>query len=264
MRVVHHTISIGCPQEVGLEVVSRVDRREGRLVVADFYAELLRMRVIRVGWLKVAESVDTLPHFAFSGDGWSERRRTRWPDPDYPAQVHLDFQAPDLDAVEAQVLELGGAKLAEYTDHRVYADPVGHPICIYEAQTSSGDPKLWRAVFDCANPPVLAPFYEQLMDEWTRIEDSPERIVLKPLAGDLPMLVCQRTDARPPRWGDPDYPFQLHFDFSFDDENAITLARELGAVHIKGEVHADPAGHPFCLGIWRAEIPTSSSYSRTG
>ena len=264
MRVVHHTISVGCPQAVGPDVLRRVDPREGRLVVADFYVELLGMRIIRVGWLKVAKRVDTLPHFAFSGDGWSDRRPPRWPDPDHPAQVHLDFQARDLDAVEARVLELGGSKLADFPDHRVYADPVGHPICMYPGQTSTGEPELWRVVYDCASPQVLARFYEQLVDEWERIEDTPETVVLSPIAGDLPQFVCQRTDARPPRWGDPDCPFQLHFDLSFDDENAIGLARQLGAVHIQGEVHADPAGHPFCLGIWRAEIPTSSSYSRTG
>ena len=262
MRVVHYTISVGCPQEVGPGTLSRVDRREGRLVVADFYAELLGMRIIRVGWLKVAKRVDTLPHFAFSGDGWSDIRPPRWPDPDYPAQVHLDLEVRDLDAVEARVLELGGSKLAHYPDHRVFADPVGHPICLYPAETRTDDPALWRVVFDCDSPQVLASFYEELVDEWERIEDTPDRTVLSPLAGDLPLIVCQRTEARPPKWGDPDYPFQLHIDLSFDDENAIGLARQLGAVHIAGEVHADPAGHPFCLGIWRAEIPTASSYSR--
>jgi len=118
--------------------------------------------------------------------------------------------------------------------------------------------------FDCDDPEVLARFYEQLVDKWERVEDTPDRIILSPLAGDLPLFVCQRTDVRPPRWGDPDYPFQLHFDLSFDDENAIDLARQLGAVHIAGEVHADPAGHPFCLGIWRAAIPSASSYARQG
>jgi hypothetical protein len=264
MRVVHYTISVGCPQSVGAEVVSRVDRREGRLVVADFYVELLGMRIIRVGWLKVAKGVDASHNFAFSGDGWSDSRPPRWPDPDYPAQIHLDFQAPDLDAVEARVLALGGYKLAHYADHRVFADPVGHPFCLYPAEADHDEPVLWRVVLDCSSPDVLARFYEQLVDEWQRIEDSHERVVIRPLAGDLPLLAFQRTEARPPRWGDPDYPFQLHFDLSFDDENAIELARRLGAVHIEGEVHADPAGHPFCLGIWRAEIPTSSSYSRAG
>ena len=264
MRVVHYTISIGCPRRVGREVVSRVDRREGHLVVADFYVELLRMRIIRVGWLKVAKRVDALHNFAFSGDGWSDSRPPRWPDPDHPAQLHLDFQARDLDVVEARVLELGGATLGRYADHRVFADPVGHPFCLYLAESDDDDPVLWRAVFDCPSPEALARFYEQLLDEWERIDDTPERVVMSPTAGDLPLFVFQRTPARPPRWGDPDHPFQLHFDLSFDDEAAIELARELGAVHIEGEVHADPAGHPFCLGIWRAEIPTSSSYSRTG
>lgn len=107
MRVVNYTISIACPQEVGPEVVSRVDRREGRLVVADFYVELLGMRIIRVGWLEVAKRVDALHNFAFSGEGWSDTRPPRWPDPDYPAQIHLDFQARDPDAAEARVLEVG-------------------------------------------------------------------------------------------------------------------------------------------------------------
>src|SRR2546423_6199947 len=172
MRVVHHTISIGWPAAVGPEVESRVDPREGRLVVADFYADLLGMRIIRVGWLKVAKSVDTLPHFAFSGDGWSDSRPPRWPDPDYPAQVHLDFQARDLDSAEKRVLELRGSKLAEYGDHRVYADPVGHPICMYAGQTNSDEPGLWRVVFDSATPQVVAPFYEKLVDDWDTIEDS--------------------------------------------------------------------------------------------
>src|SRR3954469_3309354 len=164
MRVVHYTISIGCPQTVGPEIVSRVDRREGRLVVADFYVELLGMRIIRVGWLKVAKRVDALHNFAFSGDGWSDSRPPRWPDPDYPAQIHLDFQARDLDALEARVLELGGSRLESYPDHRVYADPVGRPICVYPAQTEDDDPVLWRVVFDCSSPRDVAPFYEQLAD----------------------------------------------------------------------------------------------------
>jgi len=264
VRVVHYTISVGCPQAIGPEIETRVDPREGRLVVADFYAALLGMRIIRVGWLKVAKRVDTLPHFAFSDDGWSDDRPPRWPDPDHPAQVHLDFRARDLDAVEERLLHLGGSKLAHYSDHRIYADPVGHPICVYADQNSLEEVLFWRVVFDCDDPEVLARFYEQLVDKWERVEDTPDRIVLSPLAGDLPLFVCQRTDVRPPRWGDPDYPFQLHFDLSFDDENAIDLARQLGAVHIAGEVHADPAGHPFCLGIWRAAIPSASSYARQG
>ena len=101
----------------------------------------------------------------------------------------------------------------------------------------------------------------QLVDERERTEDTPTRAVLSPRAGDLPRLAFQHSQSPAPRWG-PAYPAQFHFDFSFDDENAIELARRLGAIHPDGEVHADPAGHPFCLGIWRAPIPTASSYAR--
>jgi hypothetical protein len=56
----------------------------------------------------------------------------------------------------------------------------------------------------------------------------------------------------------------MHWDLSFVDEGAIGLAEKLGAIRLQpnGEVFADPAGHPFCLGLWRAPIPAVSSYSR--
>jgi predicted enzyme related to lactoylglutathione lyase len=57
-----------------------------------------------------------------------------WPDPTGPQQSHLDFAVEDLDEAEAVVLALGAVK----PDHqpgetwRVYADPAGHPFCLYE------------------------------------------------------------------------------------------------------------------------------------
>lgn len=258
MRVVHHTISIGCPVEL--------NGREGRLVVAEFYAGLLGMRIIRVNWLKIGKHPAALPQLAFSGDGWSDTRPPRWPDPEYPQQVHLDLHVRDLADAEARVLGLGGVRLAAYADHRVYADPVGHPFCLYPAEVDGEDAVIWRVIFDCPSPPTLARFYENLVDEWERLEDSTDQVVLSPLSGDLPILAFQRAEVRSPQWPDPDYPAQLHLDLSFDDENAIELARELGALHLKGEVHADPAGHPFCLGIWRAAAPSGIDvhYSRRG
>jgi hypothetical protein len=255
VRVVHHTISIGCPREVnGLE---------GRRVVAGFYAELLGMRIIREDWLKVAKDVETLPHLAFSGDGWSDVRPPRWPDPKFPQQIHLDLLVADLDAIEARILELGGSRLDDRGGHRVYADPVGHPFCTYPAPAATEPAEIWRIVFDCPDPGTLARFYEQLVDEWERIEVTPAWVVLSPIAGDLPLLAFQQSQSAAPRWPDPAYPAQFHLDLSFDDEAAIDLARRLGATHLKGEVHADPAGHPFCLGIWRAApVPSASSYAR--
>ena len=47
---------------------------------------------------------------------------------------YLDFSVPDLDEAETRVIALGAVK----PDHqpgetwRVYADPAGHPFCLYE------------------------------------------------------------------------------------------------------------------------------------
>jgi catechol 2,3-dioxygenase-like lactoylglutathione lyase family enzyme len=55
-----------------------------------------------------------------------------WPSADRPQQAHLDFDVPDLDAAEAQVVALGARK-AEFqpgVNWQVYLDPAGHPFCL--------------------------------------------------------------------------------------------------------------------------------------
>lgn len=55
-----------------------------------------------------------------------------WPGDDHPQQLHLDFDVPDLDVGEEQVLALGARK-AEFQPgetFRVYLDPAGHPFCL--------------------------------------------------------------------------------------------------------------------------------------
>ncbi|MDP9497978.1 MAG: VOC family protein [Actinomycetota bacterium] len=55
-----------------------------------------------------------------------------WPGSDAPQQLHLDFDVPDLDAGEQQVLALGAQK-ADYQPgetFRVFLDPAGHPFCL--------------------------------------------------------------------------------------------------------------------------------------
>lgn len=55
-----------------------------------------------------------------------------WPDGP-PQQLHLDFDVPDLDAAETDVLAIGARK-AEVQPRpdswRVYLDPAGHPFCL--------------------------------------------------------------------------------------------------------------------------------------
>ena len=59
-----------------------------------------------------------------------------WPGSEAPQQLHLDFDVPDLDAAEAQVLALGArkAEVQPGRDFRVFLDPVGHPFCLVRAE----------------------------------------------------------------------------------------------------------------------------------
>lgn len=68
-------------------------------------------------------------------------KRTTWPSPEVPMQMHLDLTVPDraaLSAQHARALELGAELLFDRTDDAdeplyVYADPAGHPFCIFVA-----------------------------------------------------------------------------------------------------------------------------------
>lgn len=55
-----------------------------------------------------------------------------WPSDDHQQQAHIDFDVPNLDIAEEQVLALGARK-AEFQPGetwRVYLDPAGHPFCL--------------------------------------------------------------------------------------------------------------------------------------
>lgn len=64
-----------------------------------------------------------------------------WPDGPRPQQLHLDLTVPDtaeLDRQHERALELGARLLYDRSDHpqeplRVYADPAGHPFCVFVA-----------------------------------------------------------------------------------------------------------------------------------
>ena len=67
----------------------------------------------------------------------------------------------DLDAADALVISRGATRLAEFDDHRVYADIVGHPFCLYPVEGAA--PELWRLVIDARDPDALREFYEGLL-----------------------------------------------------------------------------------------------------
>jgi catechol 2,3-dioxygenase-like lactoylglutathione lyase family enzyme len=55
-----------------------------------------------------------------------------WPGSEHPQQAHLDFDVPDLDQGEKQVLTIGArkAEVQPGETFRVFLDPVGHPFCL--------------------------------------------------------------------------------------------------------------------------------------
>lgn len=104
--------------------------------LAQFYAELLGGQVMvdqeDSGWVEVHGFEGTPLAFQRAQD----YRPPEWPGQQSPQQVHLDFDADDIEADEKRVLELG-ATVLERTDllnpeanWRVYADPAGHPFCL--------------------------------------------------------------------------------------------------------------------------------------
>ena len=57
-------------------------------------------------------------------------------------QVHLDLRADDLDAASAVAEEAGARRLGGHVDEdeevRVYADPAGHPFCLFAPHPQPG------------------------------------------------------------------------------------------------------------------------------
>jgi catechol 2,3-dioxygenase-like lactoylglutathione lyase family enzyme len=81
----------------------------------------------RTGTTRVAfQQVATLP-------------RATWPEGPIPQQLHLDLMVPtarDLEAQHERARALGAQLLQDRSDDpeeplRVYADPAGHPFCIF-------------------------------------------------------------------------------------------------------------------------------------
>ncbi|HZS88561.1 MAG TPA: VOC family protein [Chloroflexota bacterium] len=225
--------------------------------LGSFYAELLGLHIIREDWVVVARDRSSFPRLAF-GDGPAQYRPPRWPDPEYPQQLHLDFPVSNLEAAEELALRLGATPLQDKGSYRSYADPAGHPFCLYLDVAEAGhggrplSGRIGRIVYDCFSPRALATFYAELLGMHTRKQDS-ERWVLIARDGGLPMLGFQHAVFPAPRWPDPAYPQQLHLDLHFEDSTAAQeLALRLGAIRLPPRggscpVYADPAAHPFCL-----------------
>jgi catechol 2,3-dioxygenase-like lactoylglutathione lyase family enzyme len=120
--------------------------------LAEFYRQLLGLRY-RPGdeppvtaepdtsaedWL-VLQEADGTRRLAFQPV--DELPEVTWPEGPVPQQLHLDLTVSnkkDLDAQHERALALGARLLLDRSDDpeeelRVYADPSGHPFCIFVA-----------------------------------------------------------------------------------------------------------------------------------
>ena len=83
------------------------------------------------------------PHLAFQLV--DELPASTWPTTDVPQQLHLDLTVPDKEVLEEQhqrALDLGARLLVDESDDPeepiyIYADPDGHPFCIFVKTGSS-------------------------------------------------------------------------------------------------------------------------------
>ncbi|GAB2686711.1 VOC family protein [Thalassiella azotivora] len=89
-------------------------------------------------WLVLRHPADGV-QLAFQGE--PEHVAPTWPDQAVPQQLHLDCSVPttaELAAVHRRALALGARVLLDRTDDPdeplwVYADPGGHPFCVFVA-----------------------------------------------------------------------------------------------------------------------------------
>jgi len=116
--------------------------------LAEFYRELLGFRY-RAGDDTPAAGQPDIADWLVLKDETGERRlafqqveklpEATWPEGPIPQQLHLDLMVPTAEELQAQherALALGARLLQDRFDDpqeplRVYADPAGHPFCIF-------------------------------------------------------------------------------------------------------------------------------------
>lgn len=221
------------------------------------YGELLGMIHSYIGYHKLVHEDGHRPEIGFEYS--PDDLPPEWGNPQRPTQVHLEIAVQDLARASELVASHGATHLHDGDHHRVFADPAGHPFCIYAHDVGgrAGSAPLGRmshVTFDCRDPRGLASFYARLLDMPTRTLDTPDRVEIEG-PGEGVGLAFARSDGPAPRWPDPALPAQLHLDLVFADPSARESAERLGATWLPlperpdNLVYADPAGHPFCLDV---------------
>lgn len=115
--------------------------------LAEFYRQLLDY-VYRPGDDPPIDGPDTLDWLVLVDPATGSRvafqqvdevPAASWPTGPHPQQLHLDLTVRSVAALDSEhdrVLTLGGRLLSDRTDDpaeplRVYADPAGHPFCVF-------------------------------------------------------------------------------------------------------------------------------------
>jgi hypothetical protein len=78
-------------------------------------------------WVELDLLDDRFPHLAFQQATFVA---SRWPDPAYPSQLHVDWRFADKGAAVERVERLGAIRLPKLADTEIFADPSGHPFCL--------------------------------------------------------------------------------------------------------------------------------------
>jgi catechol 2,3-dioxygenase-like lactoylglutathione lyase family enzyme len=117
--------------------------------LAEFYRQLLGLQYRSGDEPAYGQSERTEPDWLVLRDSSGTNRlafqqvaklsKVTWPEGPIPQQLHLDLTVPtvqDLDAQHERALALGARLLRDRSDDpeeplRVYADPAGHPFCIF-------------------------------------------------------------------------------------------------------------------------------------
>jgi len=101
--------------------------------LAPFYEELLGMTAREEDTperVVIARDDGRLPMLAFRHV--AKHSPPRYPDPEYPQQMHMDLKFEDPHGARIAAERLGATRLPnpEWAHPDVYADPAGHPFCL--------------------------------------------------------------------------------------------------------------------------------------
>jgi hypothetical protein len=180
------------------------------------------------------------------------------PDPEtvhYRAHIELATTSAAHHAKLVARLKEIGATSAEVGQgdlrRTVLTDPEGNVFCVLEPQEIYSDTgPIAAVVVDCADPRAMARFWGEAMD-WTLLEATDDRALLRSAKGVGPYLELVRTPHLKDGWN------RVHLDLLPDpveDQAAeVTRLETIGATPAIGggnfswKVLVDPEGNEFCV-----------------